>query len=689
MKKCLLILLTIVSIPSFSQKEMEVIKFGVSTSDISARTNQREDTKGESCALIKVQLPVPNASFEGDIIGRVSHKINEYWVYMPQNSTNLTILLFDYTPLSVEFKDYGIDNLISKETYELCILPKVSNAPQLYDEGMKALATNDVVTAYEKLEKAANAGYPYAYYILGSIQIQPYESWDGSDYIADPNPVESYQAAYDYYKKAADANIPEALYALGKFLTHYKEVKGEEKIDGTNIYKANVLPEDCSPTYISSLIQKAADMGFADAQWEMSKDRRWCEENAKKGIAIAEFVMGLRCDSTAFDGDEDFPHAPDIGRSFSASMEHLKYAAYKSYFQKKGYIEAEPSEWKHEAFEWYKKAAEKGLDAAQWKLGYMYALGLGVEKNLENSTYWRKKAAEQGNAVYQFEVAMSYTFGVISDYSTFFSWGTAENGMRPWEAEIPKNADEADYWLRKASNYKREEEVIIDCQGMYPACMIELAKLFEKKKDFEKAIYWYQRNVEYDGEYKESALGELGRIFIEGLGGRKDYSIAKKYLEMDESCFLTECYLGILYRDGLGVEKDIEKAKAYFMKSIGYASWEPQPYYELANTYYLQEKYEDAVKWYRKAAEQGDASAQSQLGVMYAFGLGVPQNENEAAKWWRKAAEQGDAVGQFNYASVFVGKKDYNEAVKWLRKAAEQGFDEANKQLKILEKYIR
>ena len=250
MKKCLLILLTIVSIPSFSQKEMEVIKFGVSTSDISARTNQREDTKGESCALIKVQLPVPNASFEGDIIGRVSHKINEYWVYMPQNSTNLTILLFDYTPLSVEFKDYGIDNLISKETYELCILPKVSNAPQLYDEGMKALATNDVVTAYEKLEKAANAGYPYAYYILGSIQIQPYESWDGSDYIADPNPVESYQAAYDYYKKAADANIPEALYALGKFLTHYKEVKGEEKIDGTNIYKANVLPEDCSTTYI-------------------------------------------------------------------------------------------------------------------------------------------------------------------------------------------------------------------------------------------------------------------------------------------------------------------------------------------------------------------------------------------------------------------------------------------------------
>ena len=42
-----------------------------------------------------------------------------------------------------------------------------------------------------------------------------------------------------------------------------------------------------------------------------------------------------------------------------------------------------------------------------------------------------------------------------------------------------------------------------------------------------------------------------------------------------------------------------------------------------------------------KAAEQGNAGAQANLGIMYARGEGVPKNDTEAAKWYRKAAEQG------------------------------------------------
>jgi TPR repeat protein len=51
---------------------------------------------------------------------------------------------------------------------------------------------------------------------------------------------------------------------------------------------------------------------------------------------------------------------------------------------------------------------------------------------------------------------------------------------------------------------------------------------------------------------------------------------------------------------------------------------------------------EEAVKWYRKAAEQGEVEAQTYLGFMYEQGLGgLPQNRAEAVKWYRKAAEQG------------------------------------------------
>ena len=47
------------------------------------------------------------------------------------------------------------------------------------------------------------------------------------------------------------------------------------------------------------------------------------------------------------------------------------------------------------------------------------------------------------------------------------------------------------------------------------------------------------------------------------------------------------------------------------------------------------------MKWYRKAAEQGNRDAQFYLGIMYYLGHGVPPDYNEAVKWYRKAAEQG------------------------------------------------
>ena len=62
-----------------------------------------------------------------------------------------------------------------------------------------------------------------------------------------------------------------------------------------------------------------------------------------------------------------------------------------------------------------------------------------------------------------------------------------------------------------------------------------------------------------------------------------------------------------------------------------------------ANGHGVPQDYEEAVKWLRKAVEQGDAGGQRNLGVMYANGHGVPQDYEEAVKWYRKAAEQGDA----------------------------------------------
>jgi TPR repeat protein len=60
-----------------------------------------------------------------------------------------------------------------------------------------------------------------------------------------------------------------------------------------------------------------------------------------------------------------------------------------------------------------------------------------------------------------------------------------------------------------------------------------------------------------------------------------------------------------------------------------------------------------SVTWYRKAAEQGDADAQFNLGGLYADGQGVKRSYAQAARWYRRAAEQGHAWAQTNLGLMY------------------------------------
>ena len=87
--------------------------------------------------------------------------------------------------------------------------------------------------------------------------------------------------------------------------------------------------------------------------------------------------------------------------------------------------------------------------------------------------------------------------------------------------------------------------------------------------------------------------------------------------------------------------------------------------------------YSEAMRWYRKAADQGDVRAQFNIGGLYHNGWGVAQNDAEATRWYRMAADQGDAAGQNNvgvaYSHGWGVAQDYSEAMRWYRKAANQG----------------
>ena len=72
-----------------------------------------------------------------------------------------------------------------------------------------------------------------------------------------------------------------------------------------------------------------------------------------------------------------------------------------------------------------------------------------------------------------------------------------------------------------------------------------------------------------------------------------------------------------------------------------------------ANGMRVAEDDEEAVRWFRMAAEQGHASAQNSLGLMYAEGDGVPEDHGEAGRWDRLAAEQGHSAAQSNLGVVY------------------------------------
>ena len=95
--------------------------------------------------------------------------------------------------------------------------------------------------------------------------------------------------------------------------------------------------------------------------------------------------------------------------------------------------------------------------------------------------------------------------------------------------------------------------------------------------------------------------------------------------------------------------------------------------------------YIEAVRWYRKGAEQGDSMSQYAIGYMYEIGKGVQQDYAEAALWYRKSADQGDAQAQCSLGSMYYGgrgvQQDRAEAARWYRKAADQGFSKAQDDL--------
>lgn len=345
------------------------------------------------------------------------------------------------------------------------------------------------------------------------------------------------------------------------------------------------------------------------------------------------------------------------------------------------------------AAELYLKAAEKGSIYAMIKLGDCYKSGCGVEKDDKKTIEWYTKAAELGNAEAQCMLGEQYKWK-CNDINKAIKWYTkaAEQGNI-----------KAQKFLVYIYNFDRHGN-----------------------KDSEKSMMWTSKLAE-----QGNRGGQYG--FGCSYYDQEDYKTAVKWFkkaadqgEWDAMLKLAECYYY-----GFGLESDNKKALEVV---LSYAEQENDQFdYSKAenimgNIYYngllTDTNYGEAVRWYKKAAENGCDAAYYNLAYCYYIGNGVSQSNKDACKLlieaakdgrrydselgypfknifdddaieyqdffdlYEEPAQNGDANAQFMLGSLwyYYGKNDgigrnYEEAAKWYARSAEQGNADAQYQL--------
>ncbi len=109
---------------------------------------------------------------------------------------------------------------------------------------------------------------------------------------------------------------------------------------------------------------------------------------------------------------------------------------------------------------------------------------------------------------------------------------------------------------------------------------------------------------------------------------------------------------------------------------------------------YESHDYATALKEWRPLAEQGDAAAQFNLGLMYYDGQGVPQDFREARRWFQRSADQGYEKAQLNLGAMYGSGKglrrpDYVQAYVWLSLCAAAGDQKCSAQRDLVSQKLK
>ena len=272
-----------------------------------------------------------------------------------------------------------------------------------------------------------------------------------------------------------------------------------------------------------------------------------------------------------------------------------------------------------------REKAEQGDEQSQWELGVAYFSGDAVTQDFAEARKWLSKAAAQEN-----DAESQYTIG-----SLFFNMGMSSG--------VSQDLIEATTLLRKSAE-----------QGYVPA-----------------------QNL-------------LGQMYLAGTGVTKNAAEAAKWLRKaaEQGDEQSQWMLGAAYAEGNSVTQDLAEAKKWLGKAADQGNTDAKEALKQLDTI----KTDPGIALLRhKAGEdangQGDAKAQYELGLAYAYGKGVLKDTDKAATWFRLAAVQGLENARGMLAAMYACNRmvpdDASEAAIALREQAEQGDADAQYVLQL------
>ena len=339
------------------------------------------------------------------------------------------------------------------------------------------------------------------------------------------------------------------------------------------------------------------------------------------------------------------------------------------------------------AFKWALKSAQQGHEKAQLKVGYFYAYEPEVvKKNIDKAIEWFQKSAEQKYCDAYNSLGWLYSSELKGDENLkialeWFNKGIELNCLTTMSAlgstylhdtRLPDRLNNGLKWIEKAANLGH-----IDAQ-------YSLGSLYETpeygsegldiKVDLNKAIFWYEKaaanqdasamyflamiyndekNTEVFDLVKANYWYEKAAKFLNlfnGNGIEKNIEQSLKYLRQSgyNNDYLAQEALGIIYCSGLNVEKDTRVGWFWLDTLIeNKDTFASIKVVDIAESY-LKSDTRFAIDLYTKGANNGNATAQNNLGVIYLNGEVVPQNLVQAKYWLNTAIKNGSEMAKEN-----------------------------------------